>query len=125
MSGIQLRVLPSFPAQVVGVSPIVVTRSGLTYTFTFSPPIGFYLGSATVATASRLRRAMQALGIYQTVNDYIMNNFSITSDTSLSWQYSPYHPLPGLVSAAVKLAVPYTDGQNTTLWLNAFNLTTD
>ncbi len=125
MSGIQLRVLPSFPSQVVAVSPIVVTRSGLTYTFSFAPPAGFYIGSATVATASRLRRALETAGKRQVVEDYIMNNFTVESATSLNWQYQQFHPNPGLVSAAIAIAVPYTPGEIAQLWLDALNLPVD
>ncbi len=40
MSNIQLKVLPQFPAQVSGVAPIVVTKSGLTYTISYSAAAG-------------------------------------------------------------------------------------
>jgi hypothetical protein len=40
MSNIQLKVLPAFPAQVSGVAPIVVTKSGLTYTIGYSAALG-------------------------------------------------------------------------------------
>lgn len=122
MAGVQLRVLPSFPAQVIGQSPIIVTKSGLVYTISFGSLDTLYKGTLTMASASRLRRALQLVGFFQTVDDYILNNFITTSDTSFTWEHSPYHPLPGLVSAAIKVAIPYSDAQLTALWASAFNL---
>lgn len=37
MSGIALKVLPQFPAQVTGIAPIVVAKSGLSYTISYNP----------------------------------------------------------------------------------------
>ncbi len=50
MSGIQLKVLPQFPAQVVGVAPIIVTKVGLTSTISISGISTNYLGSFLVST---------------------------------------------------------------------------
>lgn len=32
----QLQIQPVFPAQVIGISPIIISKSGLTYTFSFN-----------------------------------------------------------------------------------------
>jgi hypothetical protein len=40
MSGNLFKALPQFPAQVSGIAPIVVTKSGLTYTISYSAAAG-------------------------------------------------------------------------------------
>ncbi len=122
MGGIQLRVLPDFPAQVVAVSPIVVTRSGLTYTFSFSPPSSFYKGSETVAESARLRRQLVNIGKLSVVDSYIIANFGTSTTTFLNWNFQSFLPLFGTVSDAIGLAIPFTTGELTQLWLDAFNL---
>jgi len=40
MSGTQFAVTPKLPAQITGVAPIVVTKSGLAYTISLGAPVG-------------------------------------------------------------------------------------
>lgn len=60
MSNIQLKMLPQFPAQVTAVAPIVVTKSGLTYTFSFNPLVG------TLAV-TQIKRQLVAIAQFDTI----------------------------------------------------------
>lgn len=60
MSGVQLKVLPQFPAQVTGVAPIVVTKTGLSYTISFNQLV------ASLAVA-QVKQKLVADGTFDTV----------------------------------------------------------
>jgi hypothetical protein len=76
-------------------------------------------GSTTVQTSSRIRRALQNLGLLQMVDDYVMNNYDVTSDTAIEWHSSPFLLVNGFVYIMIRAAIPYTDVQARALWHSA------
>ena len=60
MSNIQLKVLPQFPAQVIGVAPIVVVKSGLTYTISLSGTSGF-------VQVNQVKQWLASLSLFDTI----------------------------------------------------------
>lgn len=91
MSQIQLKVLPSFPAQVIGVDPIIIEKDGLTYEISFGgivvtqvkthiTNLGFYdLVAAAIpgAPSNPVRQAWDSGGITQ-VDGPLMTNIYAT-----------------------------------------------
>ena len=60
MSNIQLKVLPQFPAQVRGVAPIVVTKSGLTYTISYNALV-------SQLAVSQIKQQLVAISQFDTI----------------------------------------------------------
>lgn len=76
------------------------------------------------SNAARVKRALQADAVYQTVADYIMNTYALTSDVSFEWTDGTNWPVKGLIWGAVKGAMPSkTDAQITAYWATAAGLT--
>lgn len=71
MSGVALKVLPIFPAQVTGVAPIVVTKSGLSYVISFNQLV------ANLAV-SQIKQKLVADGTFDTVLNSIPSSPSNT-----------------------------------------------
>lgn len=76
-------------------------------------------GTATIQTRARIKRALNNLGLLQTVLDYLNNNYSILSDTALEWVEAPFFPVNGLSYVLIRAAIPYTDAQALALWAAA------
>ena len=60
MSGNLLKTLPQFPAQVIGVAPIVITKAGLTYTISYNALTSQF-------AVAQIKRQLVAIGQFDTI----------------------------------------------------------
>jgi hypothetical protein len=84
------------------------------------PPVN--VGTATLQTRVKIQRALNNMGLLQTVDDYLRNTYNALSDTSLEWTQAPVFPVGGLVYIMIRAALSWTDAQATALWNAALAL---
>lgn len=105
MSGIQFKALPQFPAQVLGIPPIVVTKSGLTYTLSYN---------ALVASLSvvQVKQQLNVLGLFNTVNAAIP--VSVTSNVNQAWNSGGFTQIGGPLLTFIFTTISYNAAQQAT-----------
>jgi hypothetical protein len=79
-------------------------------------------GSPTMASRSRLRRALSAGKHLQAVDDYVMNTYDRYSDVYLEWMDGVFFPTNALVYEMIQVALGWTGDQTNALWASAYAL---
>jgi hypothetical protein len=102
MSGVQLKVLPQFPAQVSGIAPIVVTKVGLTYTISYNPL------TATLAV-SQIKQQLVANGQFDTILATIPG--SPSSTVNMIWTGGGFTQTNGPLLASIFATLGYNAAQ--------------
>lgn len=98
MAGVQLKVLPRFPAQVTGTLPIVVTKTGLTYNISYSQPAG-------VISVTQVKRQLVVLGLFDTAAAAIPGNPQ--DPINMAWSSGGSTQTTGPMMTAIFSAINY------------------
>jgi len=114
MSGVQFGVTPKLPAQITGVAPIVVTKSGLAYTISMGAPVG----SVTK------RQWFEAVASLYNMNTLFVAVSANANDPAWIQWYAGYYVAPAdYIANLTQATFALTAAQMTTLFTLAGTLT--